>query len=61
MVRCSLWVLEWLLVRRNLLFLQRFYIPGLSTKDPKRRFQTDVAFQLWKDWAFELPQKADET
>jgi len=59
MVRCSLWALEWFHVRRNLLFLQKSYSPELSTNNPKRRFQTDEAFQLRKDWVFELPLKHD--
>jgi hypothetical protein len=32
----------------------------VSANVPKRRFQTEEAFQLEKDWVFELPLKADE-
>lgn len=58
---CSLWTLEWLYVRRNLLLLEKSYSPGGSTNVPERRFQTDEAFRLRKRWVFELPLKAYES
>lgn len=60
MVRCSLWALESIHVRKNLLFLQKSYSPGLSTNVLTRRMQSEEAFQLRRDWVFELPLKADE-